>query len=46
MMSFTLRVSEPEFRVEELGDSSVSIPVLVWPPRDDWSKAQPILPAT
>ncbi|MDH3656703.1 MAG: hypothetical protein OEM77_00995 [Nitrosopumilus sp.] len=44
MMSFVLRVSEPEFRVEELGDSSVS--QYWYGPRDDWSKAQPILPAT
>ena len=27
----------------ESGYSSVSIPVLVWHPRDDWSQAQPIL---
>jgi len=45
-MPFVLRVPEPEFRVEELGDSSVNIQVLVWHPRDDWSKAQPILLAT
>ncbi len=42
-MQFVLRVPEPEFRVEELGDSSVNIQVLVWHPKDDWSKAQPIL---
>ena len=42
-MPFILRVPEPEFRVEELGDSSVNIQVLVWHPRDDWSQAQPIL---
>ena len=45
-MPFVLRVPEPEFRVEELGDSSVNIQVLVWHPRDDWSKAQPILLTT
>ena len=45
-MSFVLRVPEPEFRVEELGDSSVNIQVLVWHPRDDWSQAQPILLTT
>ena len=42
-MPFVLRVPEPEFRVEELGDSSVNIQVLVWHPREDWSYAQPIL---
>ena len=42
-MPFVLVVPEPEFRVEELGDSSVNIQVLVWHPRDDWSQAQPIL---
>ena len=45
-MPFVLRVPEPEFRVEELGDSSVNIQVLVWHPRDDWSQAQPILLTT
>ncbi len=42
-MPFVLRVPEPEFRIEELGDSSVNIQVLIWHPRDDWSQAQPIL---
>ena len=42
-MPFVLRIPEPEFRVEELGESSVNIQVLVWHPRDDWSQAQPIL---
>ena len=42
-MPFVLRIPEPEFRVEELGDSSVNIQVLIWHPRDDWSQAQPIL---
>ena len=45
-MPFILRVPEPEFRVEELGDSSVNIQVLVWHPREDWSQAQPILLTT
>ena len=45
-MPFVLRTPEPDFRVEELGDSSVNIQVLVWHPRDDWSKAQPILLTT
>ena len=42
-MPFVLRVPEPEFRIQELGDSSVNIEVLVWHPKDDWSQAQPIL---
>ncbi len=45
-MPFILRIPEPEFRVEELGDSSVNIRVLVWHPKDDWSQAQPILLTT
>ena len=45
-MPFVLRIPEPEFRVEELGDSSVNIQVLVWHPRDDWSQAQPHLLTT
>jgi len=42
-LPFVLKIPEPEFRVEELGDSSVNIQVLVWHPREDWSQAQPIL---
>jgi small-conductance mechanosensitive channel len=45
-MPFVLQMPEPEFRVEELGDSSVNIQVLVWHPKDDWSQAQPILLTT
>ncbi|WP_428327056.1 mechanosensitive ion channel family protein [Nitrosopumilus sp.] len=45
-MPFVLKVPEPEFRIEELGDSSVNIQVLVWHPKDDWSQAQPILLTT
>ncbi len=45
-MPFILRIPEPEFRVEELGDSSVNIQVLVWHPKDDWSQAQSILLTT
>lgn len=45
-MPFVLRTPEPEFRVEDLGDSSVNIQVLVWHPREDWSQAQPILLTT
>ena len=45
-MPYVLRIPEPEFRVEELGDSSVNIQVLVWHPKEDWSHAQPILLTT
>ena len=45
-MPFILRIPEPEFRVEELGDSSVNIQALAWHPREDWSQAQPILLTT
>ena len=41
-----LKLPDTEFRVEELGDSSVNIQVLVWHPREDWSQAQPILLTT
>ena len=42
-MPFVLIIPEPEFRVVQLGDSSVNIEVLVWHPRDDWINVQPIL---
>ena len=42
-MPFVLAVPEPEFRVEELGDSGVNIRVLVWHPQHDWSQVQPVL---
>jgi len=42
-MPFVLQIPKPEFRIEELGDSSVHIHVFVWYPKDDWSEAQPIL---
>ena len=45
-MPFILSIPEPEFRIEELGDSSINIQVLVWYPREDWSHAQPILLST
>jgi small-conductance mechanosensitive channel len=45
-MPYVLRIPEPEFRVEELGDSSVNIQVLVWHPKEDWSHVQPILLTT
>ena len=46
IMPFILRTPEPEFRVEDLDDSSVNIQVLVWHPRENWSQAQPILLTT
>ena len=45
-MPFVLQIPEPEFRIEELGDSSVNIHVFVWHPRDDWSQVQPVLLTT
>lgn len=45
-MPFILKTPEPEFRVDELGDSSVNILVLVWYPKDDWIQAQPHLLTT
>jgi len=42
-MPFVLHEPEPEFRVEELGDSSVNISILVWHPKQDWLKVSPIL---
>ena len=42
-MPFVLHEPEPEFRVEELGDSSVNIMMLVWHPKQDWLKVAPVL---
>lgn len=42
-MPFVLQIPKPEFRINELADSSVNINILVWHPRDDWSEVQPIL---
>ena len=42
-MPFVLVIPAPEFRVEELADSSVNIHVFVWHPVSDWSQAQPIM---
>lgn len=42
-MPFVLQIPKPEFRIEELADSSVNINILVWHPREDWGEAQPIL---
>lgn len=42
-MPFVLHEPEPEFRIEELGDSSVNIMILVWHPKQDWGKVAPVL---
>ncbi|QDI89578.1 mechanosensitive ion channel family protein [Candidatus Nitrosopumilus sp. SW] len=42
-MSFVLILPKPEFRINELADSSVNIEILVWHPRDDWDQVGPIL---
>ncbi|MDC4231228.1 MAG: mechanosensitive ion channel family protein [Nitrosopumilus sp.] len=42
-MAFVLILPEPEFRIKELGDSSVNIEILVWHPREDWSEVAPKL---
>jgi small-conductance mechanosensitive channel len=42
-LPFVLHEPEPEFRVLELGDSSVNIEILVWHPKQDWGKVAPVL---
>ena len=42
-MKFALMLPKPEFRINELADSSVNIEILVWHPRDDWDQVGPIL---
>ncbi len=42
-MPFVLQIPEPEIRVEELGDSSVNLALLVWHPKEDWGAVQPSL---
>ncbi len=42
-MPFVLVIPAPEFRIEELADSSVNIRVFVWHPVSDWSQAQPLM---
>lgn len=42
-MKFVLMLPKPEFRINELADSSVNIEILVWHPRDDWDQVGPIL---
>lgn len=40
---YVLHEPEPEFRVEELGDSSINISIFVWFPKQDWGKVAPII---
>lgn len=40
---YVLHEPEPEFRIEELGDSSINILILVWFPKQDWGKVAPVL---
>jgi len=42
-MPYVLHEPEPEFRIEELGDSSINILILVWHPKQDWGKVAPSL---
>ncbi len=42
-MPFVLTLPKPEFRINELADSSVNIEILVWHPRDDWGAVGPHL---
>lgn len=42
-MPFVLTVPKPDFRLKELGDSSVNIEILVWHPREDWGEVAPKL---
>lgn len=42
-MPFVLQEPEPEFRIEELGDSSINISIFVWLPKEDWGKVAPVL---
>ena len=42
-MPYVLLTPKPEFRIKELGDSSVNIEILVWHPREDWGEVAPKL---
>jgi small-conductance mechanosensitive channel len=42
-LSFVLMIPKPEFRINELADSSVNIEILVWHPREDWDEVGPKL---
>ena len=42
-MPYVLVAPAPEFRIEQLADSSVNIMILVWHPKQDWEKVAPKL---
>ena len=42
-MPYVLHEPAPEFRIEELADSSINIMILVWHPKQDWGKVAPVL---
>jgi len=42
-MPYVLHEPVPEFRIEELADSSINIMILVWHPKQDWGKVAPVL---
>ena len=42
-MPYVLHEPAPEFRIEQLADSSINIMILVWHPKQDWGKVAPIL---
>jgi len=42
-MPYALILPKPDFRINELADSSVNIEVLVWHPREDWDQVSPKL---
>jgi len=42
-MPYVLHEPTPEFRIEELADSSINIMILVWHPKQDWGKVAPVL---
>lgn len=42
-LPFVLMVPKPEFRIKELGDSSVNIELFAWHPREDWGEVAPKL---
>lgn len=42
-MPYVLHEPAPEFRVDQLADSSINIMILVWHPKQDWGKVAPIM---
>jgi small-conductance mechanosensitive channel len=42
-MPYVLHEPAPEFRLEQLADSSINIMILVWHPKQDWGKVAPIM---